>query len=340
MLDVSSQLRQQIIASYRQGRAKPIQIPQGSADLFSEKLQALMARRLLLPDQLLLRRYTNACNQGLMAARHRQLITAEQLFTEARIPLQMDTLSHEAKLLHQSFMEQSEAYLDYCHDDFDKVYSRIEKALALDVILEAEYGYDILLMHRIQLLHNLVRTEARRLNFEGAIALASEILGYLNGQLETLPTPHPWGFERMGLQPSKLVTAMFAQITSEVALILTAKNHKHTRQLLKVATNHLQLQANPNNSCHPQCDSWFSVKQAFVDQDIITFLERASDFLAEGLADTPLLWYTTIIDLLALSNTLGWLDLSQEITTNALHWKNLPHQLASLVFISPSAKTA
>ncbi|MEH2111444.1 hypothetical protein [Nostoc sp.] len=339
MLNVSSQLRQQIMASYRQGRAKPIQIPQGSADLFSEKLQGLMVKRLPLQDQLLLRRYSNACKQGVMAVRHRQLITAKQLFTEARTPLQMDTLSSEAKLLHQSFMEQSEAYLDYCHDDFDKVYSRIEKALALDVILETTYGYDILLMHRIQLLHNLVRTEARQLNFEGAIALASKILGYLDGQLETLPTPHPWGFERMGLQPSRLVTAMFDQITSEVALILAGKNHNHTRQLLKVATNHLLLQANPNKSSHPHCDSWFSVKQAFVDQDIITFLERASDFLAEGLADTPLLWYTTIIDLLSLCNALGWLDLSQEITIDALNWENLPYQLASLVSISSSAKT-
>ncbi|MEH2051752.1 hypothetical protein [Nostoc sp.] len=54
---------------------------------------------------------------------------------------------------------------------------------------------------------------------------------------------------------------------------------------------------------------------------------------------TPLLWYTTIIDLLSLCKALGCLDLSQEITIDALNWKNLPYQLASLVSISPSDKT-
>ncbi|BAY67747.1 hypothetical protein ACN23B_10660 [Anabaena sp. FACHB-709] len=327
MLDTSSQLLTQITESYRQGCTATMDLPTGSGDLFSEKLEALMAKRLPLQEQLLLRRYSNARSQGMVAARHRQLTTAAQLFEEARKPLQMATLSRESKLLHQSFLEQSAAYLDYCHQDFDQVYSRTEEALRLSAVLEEEYGYDILLMQRIQLLHNLVRTEARQLNFTGAIALAAQLLAYLDGQLQTLPTPHPWGFERIARQPPEFVSAMFAQITSEVALILADKDRNQAANLLTIAADYLQLPVHSDKSRYSRSYAWFSIKHAFVEQDITTFLTQAAQFLAQGRADTPLLWYTIIHDLLALCNEQGWLDFRQEIVQDSLSWNDLPHKL-------------
>ncbi len=316
MSKLNSQLLQ-TMGDYRQGSAKPSH-PLGNSDLFNQQLQMLMMKRLPLKDQLLLRRYNNAREQGLLAARRGQVAIAEQSFTEAQTPLFMDTLSREGKLLHQVFLEQAVAYLDYSRYDFEQVYRRTHKALGIDVILEEEYGYEILLINRIQLIHNLVRTEARRQKLE-AIHLAFQLLAYLSRQIETLPTPHPWGSLRVARQPSELVAAMFAQVMGEVALMMTSSDRTRMDYFRAAITTYQQ------NFCHPRAEAWLLVKQAFVLQT--TFLELAGDFLAEGRGDTPILWYTTVIDLLAVCNEMGELDLSQEIITDVASWQDLPHKL-------------
>lgn len=331
MPDIYDELLQKTFLSYQQGCAKNHHISsQISGDIFSETLQTLKSRNLPLCDQLLLRRYDNAREQGLLAARHGQLAVAQHLFEEARIPLEMGKISNEGKLLHQSFLEQSEAYLDYRQNNFEQVYDRTDAALGLDVVLESEYGYDILLMHRIQLLHNLVRTEARRMNFEKAIILASELLNYLNGNLESLPTPHPWGFESLTHQPQELVCAMFAQIASEVALILAAQSRNKVHHLFKIVAEYMHLSANNRHFCHPRAHSWFLVKLAIAQNNIDSFLQRAANFLAEGVADTPLLWYSIILDWLDLCNRLGRVNLSQEIAADAVISNYFPPQMIPL----------
>ena len=331
MPDIYDELLQETFLSYQQGCAKNHHIsPQISGDIFSEKLQTLTSINLPLYDQLLLRRYDNAREQGLIAARRRQLAVAQQLLEEARTPLEMDKLSNEGKLLHQSFLEQSEAYLDYRQNNFEQVYHRTDAALALDVVLQSEYGYDILLMHRIQLLHNLVRTEARRMNFEKAIILASELLNYLDGNLESLSTPHPWGSEALAKQPQELICAMFAQIASEIALILTAQSRNNVHHLLKIVAKYMHLSANNCHLCHPRAHSWFLLKQAIAQNNIDSFLQRATIFLAEGIADTPLLWYSTILDWLDLCSRLGRVNLSQEIAADAVISNYFPRQMIPL----------
>ncbi len=316
MSKLNSQLMQ-TMQNYRQGSAKSSH-PSGNGDLFNQHLQKLMMNRLPLKDQLLLRRYDNAREQGLLAARRGQVAIAQQLFTEAQTPLFMDTLSRESKLLHQVFLEQAVAYLDYSKQDFEQVYHRTHQALGIDVILEEEYGYEILLINRIQLMHNLVRTEARRQNLE-AIPLAFQLLAYLSRQIETLPTPHPWGSLRVARQPSELVAAMFAQVMSEVALIMTPSDRTLIDYFQAAITTYQQ------NSCHSGAEAWLLVKQAFILQDT-SFLARAGDFLAEGRGDTPILWYTTVIDLLTVCNDLGELNLSQEIIADVTTWQ-MPRKL-------------
>ena len=331
MPDIYDELLQKTFLGYQQGSAKNHHISsQVSDDIFSETLQTLISRNLPLCDQLILRRYDNAREQGLLAARQGQLAVAQHFFEEARTPLEMGKLSNEGKLLHQSFLEQSEAYLDYRQNNFEQVYDRTDAALGLDVVLESEYGYDILLMHRIQLLHNLVRTEARRMNFEKAIILASKLLNYLDGKLENLPTPHPWSFESLTHQPQELVCGMFAQIASEVALILTVQSRNQAHHLFKIVTEYMHLSANNHQFCHSHAHSWFLAKLAITENNIDSFLQRAANFLAEGIADTPLLWYSTILDWLHLCSRFGRMNLSQEIATDVIVSNYLPNQMIPL----------
>lgn len=335
---------QTTLEHYRQGRSKPIQItPESSGDLFSHKLQILSENRIPLADKLLMHKFNNARERGLLATRRGDFVTAERVFAAARVLLQLNKLSPEGSLLYQSFLEQAEAYLNYRRGDFDQAHNRTSEALAIDMVLEDEYGYHILLIHRIQLVHNLARIDARCMYLERAIELACQILSYLEGALEVLPIPGTWGYERVLRQPPELVAAMFAQVTSELALILAGKNCQIGHDLFAVSSTNLQLQANSTCHSHPQAYAWLLIKQAFINNDITTFLDRASQFLAEGRADTSLLWYATVIDLIALYDGLDFPNselFKQEVSTDAATWEYLPQKFSSLLGVHPKTKAA
>mgnify|MGYP000678064456 CR=1 FL=1 len=324
---------------YWRGCAKPIQITLASSgNLLSHKLQTLIKTRLPVTDQLLMHRFRGARIRGLMAARGGDLVRAEQLFVAARALLELNKLSPEGTLLYKSFQQKAESYLDYLRGDFDQARKRTTEALEINVVLEEEYGYELLFLDRIQLVHNLVRIDARCMCFERAIELACQILSYLEGASKVLSNPDLRGYEFVAHQSPELVAAMFAQVTSEIALILAGKNRQVDRDLFAVASTNLQLQTNSNCHCHPRSYAWLLVKQAFVSNDIVMFLERASHFLAGGRSDTPLLWYATVIDLVALCKELDLPDsefVKQVIAKEAASWEYLPQKFFPLLGVCP-----
>ncbi|QFS52025.1 hypothetical protein [Nostoc sphaeroides] len=331
-----------ILESYHLGKTKTIEVVPGLPDdSIDECLSRLIRTRLPSTDRLLMHKFGNARQRGLLAARRGDLMVAEKTFGAARFLLELNKLSTEGSLLYLSFLEQAESYLDYRRGDFEQARNRIYHALAVDVTLEEEHEYDILLLHRIQLVHNLVRIDARCMNLERAIELACQILGYLQGKLEVLPIPGNWGYERVLRQRQEFVGAMFAQVTSEVALILAGKNPQAVRDLLAVASTNLRLQINGN--CHLRANAWLLIKQAFASNNIALFLKRVSQFLSEGCADTPLLWYATVIDLIVVCEELDLPDselFTQEVARDAASWEHLPQKFSSLLGVHPKTEAA
>ncbi|HYX14560.1 MAG TPA: hypothetical protein VE944_09355 [Nostoc sp.] len=330
-----SELIQTALENCQRGSRKPIQLPPGNLDRsFSQKLVTLMESRLPLTDKLLLRWCQDALHQALVAARCGQIVMAKQFFTKARTPLESDTLSIEGGLICKSFHEVAEAYLDYRQSAFDQARTRLFEGLAIDVLLEEKYGYELLYLHRLQIALHLVRIDVGCMCFESAIDLACQLLSYLEGASEALPLPGSWGSKRVALLPPELAATMFVQITDQVALALAGKNHQVTRNLFAVVSHHMQLQANGNCQCHPRSHAWFLIKQAVVSNDIATFLERASHFLTEGRADTPLLWYATVVDLVALCDELALPEselVRQEIAKDAVIWEYLPQPFLTIL---------
>ncbi|MFW9264548.1 hypothetical protein [Nostoc sp. CALU 546] len=294
-------------------------------------------------DQLLIRRFKNARDRGLLAARRGDIVSSERFFAAARVPLQLDMFSLEGKLLYKCCVDQSEAYLDYRRGDFDRARKLTAEALELNVVLEEEYGYGILHLHAIELVRNFVRIYTRCMCFDRAIELAYQILCYLEGTLDILPIPGLWDYERVVRQPPELVAVMFAEVTGDVALILAGKKRQIDHGLFALTSANMQLQVNDNCHWHPPSYAWLLVKQAFVLNDIPTFLERASTFLAKGRADTPLLWYATVIDLVALCDELDFTNselFRQEVCTDAATWKFLPQKFSCLLGVHPKTEAA
>ena len=313
-----------LLQQYRIGYDKPIQLNlKKYGDSFTHSLYTKIESRLSSLEWMHLLQAASVRENALMAVRRGDFELAERLFAEARVPLKANSLSPEGKLLHETFLEQAEAYLDYRRGNFNLVYIRTFNALAIDLILEDECDYQIMVIHRIQLLLNLVRTEAREGNLENAVEIASKLLGYLQGTLEEiLPFSDTWGSKRVKCLSPEVLAATFSQITGEIALILAGATS--TSNLLKIASHHLQLSAIDENCLHQQSYQWFLLKQAIVNQNYKTFLENASCFIASGRIDAPLLWYATVVDLFLLCQKFDFPEsklIIQEILKDAPEWK-------------------
>jgi hypothetical protein len=339
MANSYSELIRTTLQHCQQSSRKPIQkTTQNPGSSLSRKLDTFIESRLPLTDQLLLHQCKNVLHQGLAAARRGQLMTAEQIFAQTHTLLQSNTLSTEGGLICKSYQEVAEAYLDYQRRTFDQAHTRLFEALAIDVVLEEQYGYELFYPHRLQIVLHLVRVYAQSNCFEHAIDLAGRLLSYLEGSSEVLPLPGSWNCNRVALLSPELVAAMFVQVTSEVALVLAAKNRQVAHDLFAVAAHHIKLQANGNCHLHPRAHAWFLVKQAFVSNDVANFLERASHFLAEGRANTPLLWYATVVDLVALCDEFDFPEselVKREVASNAVAWEYLPPTFCPLLGVPP-----
>jgi hypothetical protein len=287
-------LLKNLCGDYHQGAAQTSPIVPD--DAFNIALYQRLEQRLSLSEQLLLRRALGDRDAGLYAARHDRFAIAAQLFREARQALLSPILSAEAKLMHQSLLYQSETYLDYRQSQFDRVREKIAAAIAIDIQLEDQYGYGILHLHRIQLLHNLVRLEMRCQDRHRALGLAGELLAYLTGIQETLPIGQAWSHARVQAQPLELVELMLAQIVGEIAFMLAVDDHNCPDDLPAAITATI---ADPRiATIGLTCHHWLQLKQAFLHQDYQRFLTQSSRFLA--LKSIPILWYAVIVDLLRL----------------------------------------
>ncbi|MBD2342606.1 hypothetical protein [Anabaena subtropica] len=322
------------LESYCIGRAKTIEISSIKSDDSADKyLSDLISTRLTSTERLLIDKFGNARQRGLIACRRGDLIAAEKAFSAANVLLQLDKLSHEGMLLYKSFLEQAEAYLDYRLGDFTQARNRTYSALETNMILEEEYGYEIIFFGRIQLVHNLVRIDAGCMQWNRAIKLAFQILGYLEGVLDILPVPGLWGYERVKRQIPEFVAAMFVQVTDEIAIILASQDNQFDSDLLKIDLTHILVNSNEDYHCHPQAYTWLLLKMAFINNEVANFLEQASNFLAHGRGDTPLLWYATLADLVALCDEIVLPEsdlLKQEIIKDVATWNGVPQKLLSL----------
>jgi hypothetical protein len=331
-----SQLIQTALKNCQQGSRQPMQESPGNLDSsVSYILLERMKSRLPVTDIFLLRWCQDALHQALFATRRGQLQIAKQLFEKARTPLQSDTLSTEGNLICQSFHEVAEAYLNYRQGDFNQARNKLFEGLSIDVLLEEKYGYKLLYLHRLQIALHLVRIEVRSECLEQFIDLACQLLNYLEGTLEMLSLPGSWESNLFNnfLSP-ELAATFFAQTSEQVALALAGKNSDIARNLFAAISDRIQLQTNSDNHYRSNFQAWFDLKLAFVNRDFSAFLEKASDFLAQGRSNTPLLWYATVVDLVTVCDDLNLQEselLKREIASDALTWKYLPKPFLSLL---------
>lgn len=282
--------------AYRRGRIelsqnRPISNPISFDNLLQERINSKLA----LPDRLLLRKCSRLHKLSLISARNRKINTAKELLDESHNVFISSEMSPQAKLLAKTFYESVLAYLNYCEDLFDLSRSSLFRALEIDSHLENDFGYKILLMHKIQLIHNLMRIERKCKNYDIYFNISNNIIKFLEGDHTSWPLS---GFNSgpiIDKVPSDLINIMTVQIINDVAMTINDLSSS-TSELFSFLACHTK---HKDNLCNvfPHIHEWMSIKQYFLNNDYIGFLSNVSHFLRFQSKDLPYLWNVTVFDL-------------------------------------------
>jgi hypothetical protein len=264
---------------------------------FDQQLEAAIAARIPLEEQLLMRVSSRARANALAAARKHHLQSARLALDQSDRILASPHLQPESRLLVHTFHAAVLAYYEYKAGRIDRARSQIFQALAIDETLITQYNYTILELHRVQLGHNLMRIHIRCNEFLTATQLCVLLLTYLEGDRPSWPLSAQTTGADPALIPKPLCAAMFAQITGELALLLAARPRQECQSLFRPFKAHAEFNATTHCRHHQRAHEWFSTKWALLQGEDETYLEQAAALLRAGPGEIPLLWQTAAADL-------------------------------------------
>ncbi len=241
-------------------------------------------------DQATLARITDAGGQALLAAQAGQSEQARQLVRKALDLLAAAALSAEAHRLARTLICAQHAYVCYRTGDDAQAQALLEVAFRDDLVLEGLHGYGFLQIHRIQLLHNLMRIHRARGRWRQALQLGYALLSHLE---------HPARQIRAGLTetwgqhwspafrdtPPALVTAMHTQIAAEMVSL--------SRQLPHTEAVAAALRVLPGDILCSQVARWATFEAARLAGATEDALAAAIPLLRHGPLPSGPLWQAT-----------------------------------------------
>jgi hypothetical protein len=236
-------------------------------------------------------------------ARKGKLVNALQSLQKAYDVMQSSSVSVECSLIAESFTESVWAYLDYRNGEIISAKNRIDNALSIDIRLEKEFGYHILALHRVQLVHNLMRIEKYSNNYIRVFQYGNALLEYLEGKSSAWPLSKHKGDINISLLPITLVEKMFIQIAGELSMIMTSNRLVEDR-LFSFIQEHADSINNSSCKLYWIPHEWIRTKKAFLANSLINFLTNAIVILSYGPEKLSLLWRSTVLDLFYICNQI------------------------------------
>ncbi len=272
--------------------------------------------------------------QGVRLSRESRLEEACAVFREGWAELERVELSPQGLLLAITFLESAHAYLDYKQGSFDRARDRVLRSMEADLQLEADADFNLLELHRIQSAQNLMRIDLKAGEPRRALDLAGRILAYTEGFLTSLPVHHSWQSEKILVRtPRPIRRALIGQVANDVALAFVSL-HSADLESEFLAHSAVAWYFEEAGVLHEQLRLWFLARQAFHREHWDRYLELLLDFLPAGRGDIQTIWYSTMIDLLAVCRSLdsqAALGLHDRILLDVPKWSGVPRPLQALL---------
>jgi hypothetical protein len=231
------------------------------------------------------------------------LASAEQALAESADILARESMSAEAFRVGTSFQRAAEAYLHYRKEEISRAITCVMEALSLDEELIEQAGYAILALHRVQLVHNLMRIEAVTGSPIRASELGFALLEYLERRnIDNLPGC--WRPADLDAIPVLLVERMFVQIVSELAALLARARDTHAASLSQHLSDHVNAM---DDYCRVSAVShlWMQEKLSLLSGEPQLCLARMPELLTSSRATAPTIWSCAVFDLAAVCRATG-----------------------------------
>jgi hypothetical protein len=298
--------------------------------ILNDEIRCAIKANLPVFDLTYIGKCEKAYTQGFEAAVLGKSDAASRAFDIAETILKSNPLFYESRLLCTSFLRAAAAYLDYSLKDFDSARTKLLEAIECDDVLETQFGYSTLHIHRVHLVENIMRLEFQAGRPLEALSLARSLLLYLAGTTPELPAPGNWGQARLSRISPEIVSSKFAGITAGVAHFLAHLDAPTARRFFYFVNPNCD--SGKQEYCHPQAMEWFAIKNAFCDAQHLDFLSRASEFLVKGPQAVAGLWSAVALDVVEACDTLlpEAKTAQREIVADAMRWTFIPRRLKPL----------
>jgi hypothetical protein len=313
-----------LFQAYRAGLLRRSEPWERRSRPFDFLLKQVLSSKIRLAYRRTVYRVWRLSTEGVRLSRERKLEEAEARFTESWTALRTLEGSESARLIALTVLEAAHAYFEYKKGDFDGARARVFNSMEADLRLERDEDFALLEMHRVQSAQNLARIDLRMGQPERALRLAGQIIGYLEGLLAELPVHHSWeGSKRLSRMPLSLRHALVAQVTNEAVLAASAVRIDFRNVRNGFYEDYIaRLQV-----VYPPLRLWLLANQALRGGDRGGYLRLMAEFLPTGRAQAQALWYSALLDLLALcreSDDPISRRLEQLILQDAKEWRDLP----------------
>lgn len=257
---------------------------------FDDQLKTILASRCTREEFLHYGRFKQQRREGLKAAKEGRFLAARADFNLARRCLRKVETA-EVRLVGASSYLAAVAYLQYRQLKPAQARRLAEQALTIDVRLESEFALGIMYAHRIQLVHNLVRVEARFGSSRRAIELGVALLDQLEGRLNASPTSHPWDQCDHKKVDATQRLLLFNLVTSDMALLQLQAGPHLIEEVSSVYQRHLAHCPTEQRQQFADGHAWLSLRANPQSYTIPESLNVASEYLERGARGTPILWY-------------------------------------------------
>lgn len=296
---MEAKLAERVFRAYRAGLLRPRPSLHGRDGLFDVLFRQVYWLKVPLRERLPISRIWELSSGGLRLARQGRLDEAAQAFDACWEGVERAGLSPGSELLTRTFVESCHAYFEHKRGDFERARERTFDSMEADRRLAEDDDWSLLELHRVQSANNLMRIDLRRGDAPRALALAGEILAYLEGFRGGLSVHHGWRADHLrGLTPRAIRCALIAQVGNEAALALAAHTGRAAGEAFFAGVGLEDFLAAPG-ALHPHFRQWLLTREAWERREEGVYLERLAQFLALGRADVPPLWYTALLDFLA-----------------------------------------
>lgn len=273
-------------------------------------------------QRLLKRRVNRSTFDGLQLSREGQLQSAREKF-ERGLSVMSQMEAGPGRYLVEAFHEAAWAYLDYREGCPERALQRVSHALDLDRLLEREYGFGILQLHRVQLAHNHSRVGMRFGPKDKALKLCGELMNYL---VAGPPPSFDKNWDREGLQSIPLArrAGMLDQVGSESICQLVVSSSDEYWQTFYKYFGRPWPESTRVGLSSSRALRWFEAKDAQLNGDLYRYFELFDSVVAEGVGNQPGLFFGAMLDFARLCRNEGPSEVLDWVLKDSRKWKGVP----------------